>query len=113
MSKKKDIQGGLVYSTNNDYFNNYLDQQSEDIETLPKQQQKLRVRFESKHRAGKTVTVVLGFVGKDEDRKELGKLLKQKCGTGGSVKDDEIIIQGNYVYKIVTLLKEMGYTQAK
>ena len=113
MSKKKDIQGGLVYSTNSDYFNNYIDQQSEAIETLPKQQQKLRVRFESKHRAGKTVTVVLGFIGKEDDRKELGKILKQKFGTGGSVKDEEIIIQGNYVEKIVTILKELGYTQAK
>lgn len=112
MSKKnKGRADGLVYSTDQDYFNDYEEEQSG--ETLPKNQQKLRVRIETKHRGGKVVTIVANFVGTDEDRKDLGKELKTKCGTGGSVKDGEIIVQGDYKKKIITWLKEWGYVLTK
>lgn len=112
MSKKnKGRADGLVYSTDQDYFNDYEEEQSG--ETLPKNQQKLRVRIETKHRGGKVVTIVANFVGTDEDRKDLGKELKTKCGTGGSVKDGEIIVQGDYKTKIITWLKEWGYVLTK
>lgn len=112
MSKKnKGRADGLVYSTDQDYFNDYEEEQSG--ETLPKNQQKLRVRIETKHRGGKVVTIVANFVGTDEDRKDLGKELKTKCGTGGSVKDGEIIVQGEYKTKIITWLKEWGYVLTK
>ena len=75
--------------------------------------QKLRVRIEKNHRGGKTVTIVSGFVGNETDIKELGKLLKTKCGVGGSVKDGELIIQGEFKEKVVELLKKEGYTQTK
>ena len=85
----------------------------EEIETLPKQQQKLRVSIEKNHRGGKTVTLVRNFTGTEDDMKELGKLLKTKCGVGGSVKDGEILIQGEFKEKIIELLKKEGYTQTK
>lgn len=109
MSKKKlnslDDLGGFVFSTN-DRFE--YDQQ-DDQETLPPNQQFLNALFSSKGRAGKTVTVITGFVGLENDLKLLGKLLKTKCGVGGSTKDNEIIIQGNYREKIMEILKNEGY----
>ena len=87
--------------------------EKEEIETLPKQQQKLRVSIEKNHRGGKTVTLVRNFTGTEDDMKELGKLLKTKCGVGGSVKDGEILIQGEFKEKIIELLKKEGYTQTK
>ncbi len=112
MSKKnKGRADGLVYSTNQDYFDDFDEEQSED--TLPKNEQKLRVRIETKHRGGKVVTIVANFMGTDEDMKALGKELKTKCGTGGSVKDGEIIIQGDYKNKIITWLKDWGYVLTK
>lgn len=101
----------IVYSTNPDF--QYSTDEKEEIETLPKQQQKLRVSIEKNHRGGKTVTLVKNFTGTDNDMKELGKLLKTKCGVGGSVKDGEIIIQGAFKEKIVEILKKEGYTQTK
>lgn len=83
------------------------------IETLPVQQQKLRVMRDRKQRKGKEVTLVTGFIGTDVDLKDLGKTLKSKCGVGGSTKDNEIILQGNWVEKVVDLLKQMGYSQTK
>ena len=80
---------------------------------MPKQQQKLRVSIEKNHRGGKTVTLIKNFIGTDEDIKELGKQLKTKCGVGGSVKDGEILIQGEFKEKIIELLKKEGYTQTK
>ena len=113
MSKKAKGRGdGLVWSTNQDYFNDYDDEQK-DAETLPKDKQKLRVKLDSKQRAGKIVTLVEGFVGKDEDLEALGKELKTKCGAGGSVKDGQIIIQGDYKEKIIAWLKGWGYTLTK
>ena len=113
MSKKNKGRGdGLVFSTNKDFYNDY-EEESLDGETLEKKQQKLRVRIETKHRAGKVVTIVANFVGSDEDRKALGKELKTKCGTGGSVKDGEIIVQGDYKMKIISWLKDWGYALTK
>lgn len=101
----------VVYSTNPDY--NYETEDNEEQMTLPPVQQRLRVQLDRKNRGGKTVTLVTGFVGTDNDMKELGKLLKSKCGVGGSAKDGEIIVQGDFKQKVVELLKKEGYTQTK
>lgn len=105
MGKKN--RKGVVYSTNDDFEYSY--EEEEQMETLPPQQQNLRVMIDRKQRKGKEVTLVTGFVGTDEDLKELGKILKSKCGVGGSAKDGEIIIQGNQKEKALKLLLEMGY----
>lgn len=111
MSKKQQERtGGLVFSTNRDLP---LQADEESVETLPPAQQKLRVHIETKHRGGKTATLVTGFVGSEADLEALGKLLKTKCGTGGSTKDGEIIIQGNTKEKIIEILKAAGYTNSK
>ena len=109
IDRKKRI--GVVYSTNPDY--EYSDDSQEETNTLPKNQQKLRRNLERAGRGGKTVTLVEGFVGSDEDITSLCKLLKQKCGVGGSVKDGEIIIQGDHRQRLVEILKKEGYTQTK
>lgn len=101
----------IVYSTNPNFA--YTTDEKEEIETLPKQQQKLRVNIEKNHRGGKTVTIVKNFIGSDDDMKELGKLLKTKCGVGGSVKDGEVLIQGDFKTKVIELLRKEGYTQTK
>ena len=101
----------VEYSTNPDF--NYELGEEEETLTLDKKQQKLRVSIEKKGRGGKTVTLVNGFIGTENDLKELGKLLKTKCGVGGSVKDGEIIIQGEFKQRIIELLKAEGYTQTK
>ena len=101
---------GMVYSTNPD-FN--FDSETEEQETLPKNQQKLRVNIEKNGRGGKTVTLVKGFVCTEADMKDLGKLLKTKCGVGGSTKDGEILIQGDFKEKIIAILKSEGYTNSK
>lgn len=101
----------VVYSTNPDF--NYECIEEEQAETLPKNQQKLRVGIEKKGRGGKTVTIIKGFIGSEEDLKDLGKLLKTKCGVGGSAKEGEIIIQGEFKQRIIELLKAEGYTQTK
>lgn len=101
----------VVYSTNPDF--NYITDVEEEIETLDKSKQKLRVTIEKKGRGGKTVTVITGFVGNENDLKTLGKLLKTKCGVGGSVKEGEILIQGEFKQRIIELLKTEGYIQTK
>ena len=101
----------VVYSTNPDF--RYETAEEEEAETLLKNQQKLRVSMEKKGRGGKTVTLIKGFIGSEEDYKELGKLLKSKCGVGGSVKEGEIIIQGDFKQRIIDLLKVEGYTQTR
>lgn len=102
---------GTVYSTNPDFaFDNG---EKEEADTPPKNRQKLRVGVERKNRGGKVVTVVKGFVGTEADMKELGRMLKTKCGVGGAVKDGEIIIQGEWKQRIVELLRADGYTDAK
>ena len=109
IDRKKRI--GVVYSTNPDY--EYSDDSQEEPDTLPKNQQKLRLNMERAGRGGKTVTLVKGFVGSDKDINALCKLLKQKCGVGGSVKDGEIIIQGDHRQRLIEILKKEGYTQTK
>jgi len=89
------------------------DDETTDVMTLPKKQQKLRVSMERSGRGGKTVTLVRGFVGTSEELAALGKHLKQCCGVGGSEKDGEIIIQGDHRTRLVELLRSEGYTQTK
>ncbi len=112
MSKKH--QGrpdGLVYSTDNNFYNDYPEDTPQD--TLPKDKQKLRVKLDSKQRAGKIVTMVEGFVGTEDDLQALGKQLKTKCGAGGSAKEGLILVQGDYKEKIIGWLKDWGYSLTK
>lgn len=112
MSKKNTSRpDGLAYSTNKDFFNDF--RADEPVNTLPKEKQKLKVTLDTKQRAGKVVTFIDGFVGSDDDLETLGKQLKTKCGTGGSVKDGYIMIQGDYKVKVITWLKEWGYVLTK
>ncbi len=111
MSKKKNESSGIVYSTNPDFkFNN--NNNIESVTTAPAQQD-LRVMRDSKQRGGKTVTLIKGFVGKEEDIEKLTKMLKTKCGTGGTFKDGEIIIQGDQREKVFDLLLAAGYKVKK
>lgn len=107
MSNKNKGRQGIVYSTNSNF--QYEESYKAASVTLPPQQQTLRIRFETKHRGGKMVTIISNFVGKDDDLEDLGKLLKTKCGTGGSVKDSEILVQGDFRERIKMLLTEKGY----
>lgn len=108
-------KGGLVYSTGKETMASLLEGLSlgDEEETLPKEDQELRVRIERKGRKGKTVTLISGFVGQTADLEELGKELKAKCGIGGSVKEGEVILQGELVERVVALLREMGYTRTR
>ncbi|MBP6066140.1 translation initiation factor [Bacteroides sp.] len=101
----------VVYSTNPD-FGYDKEEDSEQI-TLPPSQQKLRVQLDRKNRGGKVVTLITGFVGTEEELKELGKLLKTKCGVGGAAKESEIIIQGDFKLKVMEILKKEGFIQTK
>ena len=98
---------GMVYSTNPDYEYNTGEEPA--VETLPLAKQDLRVWRDSKQRGGKVVTLVKGFVGSEEDLTELGRMVKKKCGVGGSVKDGEIIVQGDHRDRIVDILLQAGY----
>lgn len=112
MSKKnKNRSRGIVFSTDPDF--DYSIEDDQDQEELAPNEQKLRVMIDRKKRKGKSVTLITGFEGPEDRLKELGKFLKSKCGVGGSVKDGEIIIQGEVRDKVVTLLKEKGYTGTK
>ncbi len=97
---------GIVYSTNPNFK---LKDEGEIIKTLPPQQQHLIVSLDKKQRAGKSVTLVKGFVGNEADLQDIGKLLKTKCGVGGSVKDGEIMIQGDFRQKVMQMLTDKGY----
>ncbi|WP_417888004.1 translation initiation factor [Zunongwangia sp.] len=111
MAKKKlglEDLGGFVFSTNND-FDETEYQDTEQTETLAPKKQYLEAHFSNKGRGGKIVTIIKGFEGLEEDLIRLGKQLKKKCGVGGSVKDNEIIIQGNHRDKIMEILKKDGY----
>ena len=108
MSKKnKPDKQGFVYSTDPSF--RFEEEQNAAQETLPPEKQKLRINYETKHRAGKAVTLVTGFVGTEEDMEVLGKKIKQYCGTGGSVKDGEIIIQGDQRVKVKDYLIKNKY----
>lgn len=107
MKNEKKNRINIIYSTNPDF--NYEYSQEEEAETLAPEKQNLRVLLDSKQRKGKTVTLIQGFVGSEEDLKELAKLLKNKCGVGGSVKDGEIIIQGEVKDKVLTILRDNKY----
>ena len=109
MAKKERIN--VVYSTNPNFH--YQNDEEETVSTLLKNQQKMYVSIDRKQRAGKEVTLIEGFIGSDDDLKDLGKLLKTKCGGGGTAKDGEIIVQGNFKDKIFDLLVKEGYTSTK
>ena len=112
MSKKKNQSpGGLVYSTDPDF--KLPDEFGEEQETIEPAQQKLKIRLDTKHRAGKAVTLVEGFIGSTADLEDLGKKLKSFCGTGGSVKDGEIIVQGDNREKILQWLLKNGYKSSR
>ena len=109
--KKISSLGGLVYSTDPNF--KLEEEIIAEEETLLPEQQKIKVRLDKKHRAGKAVTLIEGFMGKDEEREELGKKLKTFCGTGGAVKDGEIIVQGDNRDKVLQWLQKNGFKNAK
>lgn len=100
---------GIVFSTDPSFS---IPDEKMSIETLPAAQQKLQIKLDTKQRAGKAVTLILGFIGKEEDLEEMGKKLKNFCGTGGSVKQGEIIIQGDHREKVLQWLHKNGYLKA-
>jgi len=106
MKSNKKNNNRIVYSTNPDFE---YEEEQENIETLPPQQQKLYVMLDRKQRKGKSVTLVTGFVGNDDDLKDLAKKLKTQCGVGGSSKNGEIIIQGDFRQKVKQILESDGY----
>jgi translation initiation factor 1 len=111
MSKKnKPDNRGFVYSTDPDFK---FEEPAQQTETLPAPQQKLKIRLDTKQRGGKAVTLVEGFSGKEDDLQDLGKKLKAFCGTGGSAKDGEIIVQGDQRDKVLQWLLKQGYKLAK
>ncbi|MDD3788530.1 MAG: translation initiation factor [Petrimonas sp.] len=102
----------IVYSTNPDY---HYQAESDDAETqtLPKEKQMLRISLDKRNRKGKAVTLVTGFAGTDDDLQELGRLLKTKCGVGGSAKEGEIIVQGDHRQKVLEILQKEGYAKSR
>jgi translation initiation factor 1 len=105
MNKKH--RNGIVYSTDPDF--NYDHGEEEEVETLPLHEQQLKVILDTKRRRGKAVTLIRGFVGSSADLKTLSKTIKIKCGTGGSVKDGEIVVQGDVRDRVVEVLAGLGY----
>lgn len=108
---KLNTLGGLVYSTDPNF--KPAQEQKQELDTLLPAQQKIKVRLDTKHRAGKAVTLVEGFIGTTVDKEELGKKLKTFCGTGGSVKEGEIIVQGDNRDKVMGWLQKNGFSSVK
>ena len=106
-AKKRPAQGGIVYSTNPSFFRET--EENEGKSSIPAEKQRLRVYIDKKNRKGKTVTLINGFAGSEEDLRKLEKTLKNHCGTGGSIKDGEILIQGDQREKTIAYLKGKGY----
>ncbi|HZE83243.1 MAG TPA: translation initiation factor [Puia sp.] len=111
MSKKRPDNNGIVYSTDPGFRPDHEEPAAEN--TPPPKQQRLRIRLDTKQRAGKAVTLVEGFAGKDADLEDLGKRLKTTCGTGGSVKDGIVIIQGDQREKVLQWLMKNGYASSR
>jgi translation initiation factor 1 len=112
MSKnKKSTQSGFVFSTDPDF--KFPKEEEEAVEELAASQQPLRILLDRKQRKGKEVTLVTGFVGPEERLLELGKALKTKCSVGGSVKDGEILLQGDHRDRVLAYLLERGYSKSK
>ena len=109
MMKQNDWKSrlGVMYSTNPDY--EYQTDEETEEETLPKDKQRLRITLDKRNRGGKIVTLVSGFRGTGNDLAALGKLLKTRCGVGGSAKNGEIIIQGDWRQKVADILTKEGY----
>ncbi|MFZ4455375.1 MAG: translation initiation factor [Bacteroidales bacterium] len=101
----------IVYSTNPDF--KYDTENNGSVDTKSKDKQLLRISFDKRNRGGKVVTLITGFIGSDDDLKELCKLLKTKCGVGGSAKDGEIIVQGDFRQKILDILTKEGYIKSR
>lgn len=102
---------GVLYSTNPDFA--YMTDEVEEATTLPPDKQRLRLSLSKKQRGGKEVSLITGFIGTTEDLEALGKLLRQRCGVGGSAKDGEILVQGDQREKLRKILLELGYRQTK
>lgn len=112
MSKKqKGDRNGFVYSTDPSF--RFEPEEENNFETIAPAQQKLRVSLETRQRGGKAVTIIKGFVGQSDDLEALGKSLKNFCGTGGSVKEGEILVQGDQKEKVLQWLLKNGYKGAK
>lgn len=101
----------VVYSTNPDF--KYQREETVETTTLPSEKQPLKILLDKKKRGGKIVTLITGFTGTNEDLTQLGKLLKVKCGVGGSAKDGEIIVQGDLRNKVLEILQKEGYTKSR
>tara|TARA_Y100000739_G_scaffold57951_1_gene47535 strand:+ start:291 stop:629 length:339 start_codon:yes stop_codon:yes gene_type:complete len=109
MNKRKNKRKGVIYSTNSDFVFEYENTQTE---TLPPEKQNLKIHID-KHRGGKIAVIIKGFIGNSDDLNTLSKMLKTKCGVGGTAKNGEIIIQGNIREKIITILEKKGYKYKK
>lgn len=103
----------VVYSTNPDFKFELGDAGDAETEGLPKEKQLLRIELDKKHRKGKSVTLITNFVGSDDDLQALAKLLKTKCGVGGSARDGEILLQGDFRTKALELLTQEGYVKSR
>lgn len=101
----------IVYSTRSDFQYSYAEK--DEAATMPKEKQLLRITLDKRNRGGKKVTLITGFAGNENDLQELGKLLKMKCGAGGSAKDGEVLIQGDFRNRLLDILQQEGYLKTR